>query len=90
MENKELRELLTQLHDEIQNTNEVDTKGAELLRDLESDIAALIERSEKETIELHPANALNLENTLKHFEVTHPTLTELIAKILETLSNSGI
>jgi hypothetical protein len=90
MENKELRELLTRLHDEIQNTSAVDEKGTELLRDLESDIAALIERSGSEPLELRPASVLNLENTLKHFEVSHPTLTELIARLLETLSNSGI
>jgi hypothetical protein len=90
MENQDLRKLLVQLHDEIGNTQAVDKKGTELLRDLEADINALLERSGEEPVQLHEGNVLNLEDTLSHFEVTHPDLTALISKILEALSNSGI
>ncbi len=90
MENNELRSLLTQLHEEIKNTNEVDDKGFELLRDLEADIAALLERSDETHEPVQPSIFQNLENTVTHFEVTHPTLTEQVAKISEILSGAGI
>jgi hypothetical protein len=90
MENKDLRELLIQLHDEIGSTQAVDKKGTELLRDLEADIDALLKRSGDEPMHLQSSETLNLEDALSHFEVTHPTLTALIARLLESLSNAGI
>lgn len=90
MNNKIDRELLQQLHDEIHNTQSLDEKGRELLQDLDSDIRALLERSEEHEGDEHPSLMQNLESTLRHFEVTHPELTVLVAKMLETLSNAGI
>lgn len=90
MENNELRSLLTKLHDEIKNTKEVDEKGIELLRDLEADINSLLERSDENQEPVHSSIFDNMENTVTHFEVTHPTLTEQVAKISEILSGAGI
>jgi hypothetical protein len=90
MENSELSKLLQQLHDEIKNTEAVDDKGADLLRDLDGDIHALLERLGQTPEPLEPSNVQRLEDVVQHFEVTHPTLTELISKILLSLSNSGI
>ena len=90
MDNKELRKLLHQLHDEIKNTQAVDEKGSELLRALEGDINALLERSEENPVQLHPSSIQHLESALDHFEVTHPSLTMLISRLLESLSNAGI
>jgi hypothetical protein len=90
MENNELRSLLTKLHEEIKNTQEVDEKGLELLRDLEADIAALLERSDENPEPLQPSVFKNMEEAVVHFEVTHPTLTEQVAKISEILSGAGI
>ena len=90
MDNKIDRELLQQLHDEINNTQTVDEKGSELLRDLEGDIRALLERSEEHPLQVHPSIIQRLENALDHYEVTHPELTTLISKLLDSLSNAGI
>lgn len=90
MDNNELHKLLNQIHDEINNTQEVDEKGSELLRDLEGDIRKLLERSAEKSDEMHPPMINALEETIQHFEVTHPSLTVLISKLLDTLSNSGI
>ena len=90
MENKELRKDLRQLHDEIKKTKAVDEKGRELLRDLEGDISALLERSEEHPVQLHPSLVQRLESALAHFEVTHPELTTLISKLLDSLSTAGI
>ena len=90
MDNKELRKLLDQLHDEIKNTRAVDEKGSELLRDLEGDIRTLLERSEENPVQLHPSIVQRLEGALNHFETTHHDLTMLISKMLDSLSNAGI
>jgi hypothetical protein len=90
MDNKELQKTLRQLHGEIKNTQAVDEKGQELLRDLEGDINALLDRSEDHPVQVHPSVIQRLETTLSHFEVTHPALTTLISRLLESLSNAGI
>jgi hypothetical protein len=90
MDNKIDRELLQQLHEEINNTQTVDEKGKELLRDLDGDIRALLERSEEHPVQAHPSIVQNLESTLGHFEISHPELTALVSKLLDTLSNAGI
>jgi hypothetical protein len=90
MENNELRNLLQQLHDEINGTPTVDEKGSELLRDLDGDIRSLIERSEEHSKQVHPVVIQRLENAIDHFEITHPHLTMLISKIMDSLSSAGI
>jgi len=84
MNNKDLDILLQQLKEEIRNTEVVDEKGVELLHGLEGDIHRLLERSESQ-----PATD-SLQQSLSHFEITHPKLTAMISKVLETLSNAGI
>jgi hypothetical protein len=90
MDNKKSRELLQQLHDEIKNTQTVDEEGSELLRDLDGDIHALLDRSEEQLVQVHPSVIQRLESALSHFEVTHPELTTLISKVVESLSNAGV
>jgi hypothetical protein len=88
--NQELRKDLRHLHDEIKNTQAVDPKGREMLRDLEGDIGALLDRSEEHPVQLHPSIVQRLAGAIAHFEVTHPDLTLLITKLLDSLSNVGI
>jgi hypothetical protein len=90
MDDQELRELIEKLHDEIQNTDTVDEKGRELLTHLETDIRALLDQSGGNAIPVHPSTVQRLQEGLDHFEVTHPTLTILISRVLEGLSNVGI
>lgn len=90
MDKKELNQLLDQLHEEINNTREVDETGIELLRNVESDIQALLVRSEEPPSRVHSSVLENLQSAIDHFEVTHPSLTVVIAELLEFLSNTGI
>ena len=84
MTHQELDTLLQQLQDEIKKTQAVDEKGADLLRSLDGDIHRLLKQSGSE-----PETGA-LQDALAHFEVTHPKLTALIARLLESLSNAGI
>jgi hypothetical protein len=90
MNDNELDKLLHQLHDEISNTLTVDEKGSELLRDLEGDISALLERSGENPMQVHPSIVQRLESALKQFEVSYPELTTVISKLLDCLSNAGV
>ncbi|MFZ2098174.1 MAG: DUF4404 family protein [Anaerolineales bacterium] len=90
MKNNDLRTLLHQLDDEIRNTHKVDEKGSELLRNLEVDINTLLERSGENPVYVHPSVAQRFEDALSYFEVTHPKLTAVISKLLESLSNAGV
>ena len=88
MENQELRKLLEQLHSEIEQIESVDEKGQELLRDLGTDIRELLARSDDE--QAQPSVIERLEDSISYLEVTHPTLTQTLSRVLETLSNAGI
>ena len=90
MDDQELRKLIEQLHAEIQNTHTVDKKGQKLLADLEADIRELLGRAGGKVVPVHPSTVQRLEESLSHFEVTHPSLTALLSRFLEALSNAGI
>lgn len=90
MEDQELRKLIEQLHAEIQNTHSVDKKGQELLTHLEADIQELLARADGDATPVHPTTLHRMEDGLNHFEATHPALTNLLSKLLESLSNVGI
>ena len=88
MDNNKFRELLNQLQNEIKNTQTVDEQGNQLLRDLDGDIHALLERSEENSVQ--DTFVERLEGVFYHFEVTHPTLTAAISTVLDSLSGAGI
>ena len=88
MNDKNLSELLEQLHDELGKTQVVDEKGRQLLRNLDADIQKLLLRSED-------ANAddtflESLQAAIDHFEITHPALTSALSHMMNILSNAGI
>ncbi len=90
MDENELRKLIEQLHEEIQNTKSLDKKGQELLAHLDSDIQELLGHTEGEGSRIHQSTIQRLEEGLARFEVTHPALTTLISNLLESLSNAGV
>lgn len=90
MNNRELRDLLEQLHSEIKRTKSVDDAGRELLRHLNSDITDLLERTQGPPIRPQASLIKNLEKSIGHFEETHPALTTLLSDLLTALNNAGI
>jgi hypothetical protein len=90
MEDQELRSLLEELHAEIERSETVDEKERELLTHLAVDIRDLLARSEGEENPAESSVVNRLEESIEHFEVTHPDLTMLLSRLLETLSNAGI
>lgn len=90
MDDPKLRQQLEQLQAEIRQSRSVDEEGKALLRDLDADIHALLDRSREESSQVQPSFVQRLQESLSHFEVSHPSLTILISDLLDTLSNAGI
>ena len=86
----DLRQKLEQLHDDIQNVDHVDDQGRALLRDVDGHIRDLLARSEKGGMQPKPGMTVGLEDAIRHFEVSHPTLTAALSDLLTSLSNAGI
>jgi len=88
MTDKKLSELLEQLHNELEKPEAMDEKGRELLRSLDADIHKLLERSEE--MDADESVLQRLQDSIDHFEVTHPELTSALSHMMTILSNAGI
>ncbi len=88
MNDPALRKLLEQLQGELKQADSVDDQGRELLRGLEAEIHQFLERADDESA--RSSFMQGLEDTITHFEVTHPALTRVLSDMLTTLSNAGV
>jgi hypothetical protein len=88
-EQNNLRQLLEQLHTELERTESVDETGDELLRHLDADIRNLLERS-GEKLERDEPMLERFQETIDHFEVSHPKLTTALSEMMNILSNAGV
>jgi len=86
MTDQKLRELLEQLHNELEQTASVDEKGREMLTHLSADIQKLLGPSTA------PSQSIltQLQEAIDHFEVDHPAITSALSQILNALNNAGI
>jgi hypothetical protein len=89
MTDQNLRELLEKLHKELERTEVTDEAGRERLRHLDADIRALLERSD-ERIETDESMLERLQESIDHFETSHPQLTLMLSQMMTILSNAGI
>ena len=87
MEEKDLNSLLKQLRAELTSTRAMDEQGRELLRDLDKDIRAFLEKSDDDTDD---SLLERLQDSIDYFETTHPRLTTALSQILNALNNAGI
>jgi len=89
MTDQNLRELLEKLHNELEHTKVTDEAGRERLRHLNADIRELLKRSGDPT-ETDEPMLERLQDSIDHFETSHPQLTMLLSQMLTILSNAGI
>jgi hypothetical protein len=90
MTDKELRDLLERIEREIRYTEPDDEEGRELLRHLEAEIRAFRSRPESEWREPKGSFVDRMNEAIDHFEITHPSLTNMLSQMLNILSNAGI
>ncbi|HAV75898.1 MAG TPA: DUF4404 domain-containing protein [Anaerolineae bacterium] len=86
MTGQKLRDLLEQLHTELERTESVDDKGREMLSHLNEDIENFLDP----TKDNDPSLYKRVQNAIDHFEVEHPAITAALSQMLNTLSNAGI
>jgi predicted nucleic acid-binding Zn-ribbon protein len=89
MTDENLRDLLEKLHKELEQVEVTDEAGRERLRHLEADIRALRERS-GEQVETDEPMLERLQDSIDHFETSHPQLTLMLSDMMRILSNAGI
>ena len=89
MTDQNLRELLEKLHHELERIESVDEKGNEVLRQLDADIRNLLKRSGAK-VETDESMLERLQDSIDHFEATHPRLTRMLSEMMTILSNAGV
>ena len=89
----EIRETLTRLHDELERTHTLDEDERAMMRHLMNDIQAALRQGESATApDANPVGQLvdRLNTAINVLEVSHPTLTSTLKKVLDTLTIAGI
>jgi hypothetical protein len=89
MREQHLRQMLEQLHTELQRADPIDDRSRELLRSVLADIEDLLERKQKRGTQ--PESIIQqLREVVRTFETTHPSLTSAIGRVAEALAGLGI
>ncbi len=88
-EDPALRQTLEKLHSELENTRTVDHESRQLLKHLMADVQELLEREDEQLPEQNSVSE-SLRESIDEFEVSHPTLTITIGKLLDILSQNGL
>jgi hypothetical protein len=87
MSNEKIRELLSKLQDEVQDT-ELDADTRSSLRDLDADIHDLLDSATSEQkISSVTERAKLLE---AQFAISHPTAERFIREVIDTLAKIGV
>ena len=89
MNDQNLREQLERLQSEIERTEVTDEAGRERIRHLQADIRTLLERSDDQ-MDTDDSMLERFEESVEHFQETHPELTMTISQMMTILSNAGI
>ena len=87
MANEERRKVLEEFRNQVAQTENLDEKGRTLLGSLDAEIARL---SEDEAADTPDSVIEQLQESIEHFQDTHPSLTMTLSQMLTVLSNAGI
>ncbi len=88
MSDQQLKDLLTRLHKELENTDKVDSETLELVRELDSEINRLVDSdSDSDEFENVMDRAKSVET---RFAVDHPAAERFLREIIDALAKVGI
>ena len=87
MANEERRKVLEEFRNQVAATENLDEKGGTLLQSLNAEIDRL---SEDEAADTPDTVLEQLQESIEHFQDTHPSLTMTLSQMLTALSNAGI
>jgi hypothetical protein len=87
MEQQKLRDLLENLHKELEQVDSVDETTVAVLSSLREDIRKLVD--EKGSIQESEPLVVRLNEAIDHFEADHPKLSMTIQHVLDSLARMG-
>jgi len=88
MNDKDLKTLLANLHDTLENTEQVDAETLQLVRELDEEIHRLSERGADEgDVEGVIDQARSIQS---RFAVEHPVAERFLREIMDALAKVGI
>jgi len=89
MNDEQLRAQLEHLHAELQQADDLDTQQRELLQTLANDIHRLLNRNENQP---HHYRSLGerLKEVVAQLEASHPQITLLMRRAIDSLAYLGI
>ena len=88
MSDRKLKDLLNNLHDELENTETVDPDTLKLVQDLDEEINRLLESGEDgDDFDSVVDHARSVET---RFAVDHPVAERFLREIIDTLAKVGI
>jgi hypothetical protein len=90
MDERAVRGLLNELHAKLKNANAITEKDRELLTQLSVEIQSLLAHSGRLAAANHRSVIDRLQESIASFEVSHPDLTEVMARMSKVLSDMGI
>jgi hypothetical protein len=90
MSHARLKEHLGDLHSELLSVKTVDKDTARLLKEIAEDVQTLLAHDGEFSSPHHTTIKERLEDSARHFEVSHPALASTINIVVNTLNNMGI
>lgn len=90
MANEERRKMLEEFRNQVAQAEPLDEEDRNLLLSLDKEIQRLVDRSDDETDDTPDTVLEQLQESIEHFEETHPTLTLALSQMMTVLSNAGI
>jgi conjugal transfer/entry exclusion protein len=90
MENSDLRDTLEKLHQELEQTENLDDESRQGLQHLMADIQAALDRKEPSSAEEDESFGDQLTEAIQQYEISHPSLTATLQHALDILSGAGI
>jgi len=88
--NLEMQEALKELHEQLPHPNSVHEADRDLVRQLRKDVGALLKPSARGSSREYESLMGRLQDATKRFEVSHPELTAVIGRVIDSLSAVGI
>ena len=90
MANEERRKMLEEFRNQVAQAEPLDEEDRNLLLSLDKEIQRLVDRSDDESDDTPDTVLEQLQESIEHFEETHPTLTLTLSQMMTVLSNAGI
>jgi len=88
MADKKLHQLLTQVHEQLQQQDSLDDESQALLQQVLSDVKTA--SGEGNLNEIQQDLSERIEQQAVQFEQAHPTLAEILRQIMDTLGRIGV